>query len=168
MRNLTAKDIMTAQVITVSEDLPVSKLAKLLTNRMISGAPVVDQEGNLIGVVSLSDIVESYTHHGQDRENVPHGNSYQAALADKLNEEDSEGLHLELEDGLLVQDIMTPAVIHVTEETVVAEMAQTMLAGRLHRLIVTKNHKVVGIVTTIDMLKVIALAPQSQAIPATT
>ena len=59
MKNLIAKDIMNPSVISVEEDLSVHELANFFTEKMISGAPVVNKDGKLVGVVSLSDIVRN-------------------------------------------------------------------------------------------------------------
>ncbi|HEX9653693.1 MAG TPA: CBS domain-containing protein, partial [bacterium] len=62
MKRLVAKDIMNTDVITVEEDLSVGDLANLLTDKMITGAPVVNAKGKLVGVVSMSDIVRNEAH----------------------------------------------------------------------------------------------------------
>ena len=59
MKNLIAKDIMNPSVISVEENLSVHELANFFTEKMISGAPVVNKDGKLVGVVSLSDIVRN-------------------------------------------------------------------------------------------------------------
>jgi CBS domain-containing protein len=164
MQKLTAKDIMTTEIVTIPEDMLVSRLATLLTKKMISGVPVVDKEGNLIGVVSLSDIVQSSVQINAKDSKSPKTDFYSYAWGNEWNEDEWDGFHYENEDGMQVQDIMTPVVISVTEETSIVQMAETMLAGRVHRLIVTKNKKVVGIVTTMDMLKIITkIYPKQQS-----
>ncbi len=75
-----------------------------------------------------------------------------------MNPEELRGLHLE-DEALLVRDIMTPTVYTVPEETPVAELARTMVAGRIHRLIVTRRDNVVGIVTTLDLLRLLYEEP---------
>jgi CBS domain-containing protein len=71
-----------------------------------------------------------------------------------LNREDLAGLHLE-EQGLLVRDIMTPAVYTIPESLPLRQIAETMIAGRLHRLLVTRNHHLIGIVTPFDILNLL-------------
>ncbi|HDO31053.1 MAG TPA: CBS domain-containing protein, partial [Desulfobacteraceae bacterium] len=55
---LKARDIMTRKVITVNENLPVRKLAKILSENRISGAPVVNDQGTVVGVVTESDLID--------------------------------------------------------------------------------------------------------------
>ena len=54
---MTAKDIMTREVVTVTPETPVEELAKILAERRISGAPVVDQAGNVVGIATEADII---------------------------------------------------------------------------------------------------------------
>src|SRR5262245_31446119 len=56
MRPITAADVMNPEVLTVPDDLPVAALASFLVEREISGAPVADAAGHLVGVVSVTDI----------------------------------------------------------------------------------------------------------------
>jgi len=55
-----------------------------------------------------------------------------------------------------VRDIMTPSVMSVEEETSVRTIADTMMAEHLHRIFITRNESITGIVTTYDMLKLVA------------
>ena len=59
------------------------------------------------------------------------------------------------EHGRRVRDVMTPVVYTIPEETPVEKIARTMIAGRIHRLFVTRGGSVVGVVTTLDLLKLL-------------
>jgi signal-transduction protein with cAMP-binding, CBS, and nucleotidyltransferase domain len=74
-----------------------------------------------------------------------------------MNPEDVRPLHIEGDDRL-VRDIRTP----------VAKIAQTMVAGRIHRLLVTRGRRVVGIVTSLDLLKPIFLSLSSTSASSST
>ena len=152
---LTAKDVMTRRVLTVRVDLTVRELADFLVENQISGAPVVDPDGHLVGVVSLTDLAQNDV----DRPDVVGDRSSPTtAMRDweeRMNPEDLRALHIESDD-LLVRDIMTPTVYTVPEETPVAKIARTMVAGRIHRLLVTNGPRVVGIVTSLDLVGLLA------------
>jgi CBS domain-containing protein len=154
MRTLTAKDVMNTEVLTARVDLTVRELVAFLTEKQISGAPVVDHDGRLVGVVSVTDVAESDAERPDlvsDRSNP------EFAVHDweeRMNVEDLRPLHIESDD-LLVRDIMTPTVYTIPESTPVAEIAQTMVAGRIHRLLVTRGRRVVGIVTSLDLVKLL-------------
>lgn len=159
---LAAKDIMNPNLITVRDDMTVHGLSELLTEKMISGAPVMNAEGKLVGVVSHTDIIrqnERRDRFAKDRK-VPEyyeaPNYYLHGWEGRINPEDFNALHVEEDDGYLVRDIMTPMVFEVDQDTPIGEVADRMLRGRIHRLLVTRRGQAVGIITTMDMLKAIA------------
>lgn len=147
MRPITASDLMNPEVLTVHNDMTVRELASFLIDNEISGAPVADAEGRLVGVVSLADIAAAAT--GEDRSGEDGSGYFGRAWDDSLDEEDVEDLPL---DGMRVADIMTPQVFSVKEDATVSEIASLMLKGHLHRLLVTREDRAVGIITTSDLL----------------
>ena len=155
MKNLVARDIMNADVIVAQDNMTVQELTNLLTDNMITGVPVVDDSGKLVGVVSTTDIVRSSTGRNVAFKERLESSYYLRSWEDKLDEEEVRHFQIEEDDGLSVREIMTPLIFKVAENASIAEMADTMIGGRIHRLIVTQEDRVVGIVTTLDMLKVI-------------
>lgn len=144
----TARDIMIHPVLAVRENWTVRELASFFTEKSISGAPVLDASGRLTGVVSLSDIVDQVT---RDRESARPARGWE----DRLNPEDLRGL--EIQDARrLVSEIMTPTFFTIPDTTPLPKIARTMVAGRIHRLLVTRKGHVVGIVTTLDLLRELA------------
>ncbi len=151
MKTMTARDVMSSPVLTIEDSATIEELSTLLTENAISGVPVVDGRGRLVGVVTLTDIAEQ-APEGEGEYERP--GWFHAAWRDRLNPEDLQGLHVE-ERTRLVRDIMTPAVYTVPQETPVREVARTMTAGRIHRLLVTSEGRVVGIVSALDLLKLL-------------
>ncbi|HYH44292.1 MAG TPA: CBS domain-containing protein [Thermoanaerobaculia bacterium] len=151
MRPITASDLMNPVVLTVRDDTTVRELAAFLIEHEIHGAPVEDREGRLVGVVSVVDIAAAasergafgrppgFFHHGW-------GNTLSEQERRELRQEETDG------DALLVRDIMTPEVYAVPEEATVHEVASRMLEGHHHRLLVTREDRAVGIVSTSDLL----------------
>jgi len=158
MKTLTARDVMNPEVLTVRVDLTVRELAAFLTERQISGAPVVDGDGRLVGLVSLTDVAENDVERPDFV--VDHSAPEEAVRGweDRMNSEEIHPLHVESDD-LLVRDIMTPSVYTVPEDTPVATMAHTMVSGRIHRLLVTHRGHVIGIVTSLDLVRLLTDAP---------
>jgi predicted transcriptional regulator len=145
----TAGDIMIHPVLAVRESWTVRELASYFVEKSISGAPVLDAAGRLTGVVSLTDIVDQVTRE-RDSATLP-----KRAWSDKVAPEDLLGL--QIEDGdRVVADIMTPTFFTIPAETAIPKIARTMVAGRIHRLLVTRKGRVVGIVTTLDVLRELA------------
>lgn len=156
---LTAQDIMNPEVLTVGDQMTVRELASFLTDQEISGAPVENENGSLIGVVSVTDIVRAASSggdrlmNGHDRE----AHFYTRGWEEEISADELESLHLE-NDELLVGEIMTPSVFAVEADAPINTVAQSMMDSHLHRLLVVRGEKVVGIVSTSDMLALLAEA----------
>ncbi len=154
MKDLKAKDIMNTDVLSVRDDMTVQELAGFLTERDILGAPVVDSEGEVVGVVSCTDIVQSTTTEADILVDKSTPGFYEHGWEDKLDPNEMARLHVEENESLPVREIMTPTIYTVPEDTPISDIAKAMVAGRIHRLLVTRGSRLVGIITTLDMLKV--------------
>ena len=130
--------------------MPIPELALFLSEHGITGAPVLDAQGHLMGVVSSTDIAQSEIDHGGVESQT---SAYFAAGSENLGA--LAGLSVKETNGLLVRDIMTPTVFTVPEDTPVHKIARTMITGRIHRVLVTRNERVEGIITSLDMLKLL-------------
>jgi CBS domain-containing protein len=155
MKHLTATDVMNPHVIAVPADWTIDELGQFLIDKAITGAPVVDEAGKFIGVASLTDIVRQETMNElRLRANEPH-DYYLHGWENRLSAEDISSFHVEEKTQITVREIMTPMIFKVDERTSIKEIADTMIDGRIHRLLVTRDGKITGIVTTMDLLKVI-------------
>lgn len=131
---LTAGDVMTTQLITVTPSTPLTEFARLCAEDNISGAPVTRVDGTLVGVISKTDLVQRLldTHPA-------HGTVDEPAIWDQ-------------EDPLQVGDIMQEVVATVPVAATLPEIAERMARDRIHRVLVTEGRKLLGIVTSIDLL----------------
>lgn len=155
MKQLTAKDVMNSHVLSVPADWTVEELGQFLIDKAITGAPVIDDTGRFIGVVSLTDIVRQESMNELPfRANEPH-DYYLHGGENRLAPEDISSFHIEAKKQIIVREIMTPMIFKVDESTSIQEIADTMIDGRVHRLLVTREGKIIGIVTTMDLLRVI-------------
>ena len=150
MNQWKAKDIMTTSPILIKQDQNVGEVVAMFRRKLISGAPVQDDSGTLVGVVTLRDIAFTGMHKSGGGESM---SGYFVGSDDKADLE--KDLEWQWDPNLKVSEIMTPTVFSVDVETTVAEIADTMLRGRIHRLMVTENNRLVGIVTSHDLLKVV-------------
>lgn len=149
----TAREIMNPDVVTVRDDMTVQELASFLVDNEISGAPVEDAEGRLVGVVSLTDVaLASGSRSMEQDQSNPH--YFVRGWEDRLEISELTNFQVE-EGGRRVADIMTPQIYAVEEDNDVSHVASTMVEGHLHRLLVTRGERVVGIITTSDLLKLL-------------
>lgn len=158
MRALIARDVMSPDLLTVTADMTVAELAEFLVENEISGAPVADAEGRLIGVVSLSDVARAMTGRDQAVLSHPEPDFYLRGWEEKFNAEDLAGLRVADSDAT-VGEIMTPSIFAVDEETPISQVAERMIDSKIHRLLVTRETKPVGIVTTTDLLGLLVEEP---------
>ena len=156
LEDITAADIMNTNVMTIGYDWPVSYLAEFLTEHSISGGPVVADDGQLLGVVSVTDIVryDSFPER-EPRKEVP-PIYYHHALEDLYSPEDLASFRFANDDETRVQDIMTPMLFAVPEDASLRNIAKTMITGRIHRVLVTKGDELVGIISALDVIRLLA------------
>jgi CBS domain-containing protein len=155
METLKAKDIMTTEVLGVEADWPLDRLAEFLVENSISGAPVLSDAGKLIGVVSLTDIVRHTTLPLKERHFNKTHDYYLPEMDCQYSDEDIAFFNFRHESSTTIGDIMTAMIFNVREDTSVREIADIMIRGRIHRVFVTRKDRVVGIISALDMLKVI-------------
>lgn len=152
MRPIVARDLMTPNVLSVSEALTLSELAAFLIDHQITGALVEDEDQRYVGVVSLTDVAAAAADGGERiTRDQARPDFYVRGWQQRVAEEELSSLHLE-EDGLQVKDIMTPAIYSVDADASVSEVAKTMLRGHLHRVLVTEDDQLVGLISTSDLL----------------
>jgi CBS domain-containing protein len=146
--DLTASDIMTRDPVCVEQATSIRELAKLFQDHEISGAPVVDQGGALLGIVSKTDVIRTCLEGTLD---IP-----PAFLFDVLSEQGSEDLAVEMSEPLVsVEDFMTEDPVTVAPGTDVATIAKLMAESRIHRVVVVDDERYpIGIVTSLDLLGV--------------
>jgi CBS domain-containing protein len=142
---------MNPGVLTVPEDMSVRELASFLLGNQISGAPVVGTDGDLVGVVSMTDIVAAGSGDLGLTTDRRHPSFYLRDLEETYSDEDVRSFHVE-EPDRSVREIMTNTVYSVEVDATVAEVARVMLDGHLHRVLVTQDREVVGIISTSDVL----------------
>jgi len=172
---LTARDVMSSPVTTVTPATSLVDLARILTEDQISGAPVVDIEARLVGIVSKTDLLErlideatEYTSNPSfsklfnlidELEDVPDSERTDQSLdwmPEMAEASDSENLGN-------VEDIMQTEVVKVAPNAPADSLAALMSRNRIHRVVVVDADRVVGIVTSLDLLAHFPAAPARSA-----
>ena len=147
---LTAKDIMTKDVVTVTPDTSIEKLAGLLVSNQISGAPVVDADGSIFGMVTENDLISQ-----NKRLHIPTVVSFLGA-AIYLESSKKFADEVRRVTATKVGDICTRKVITISGETTLTDIATIMDEKKVHVLPVIKDGKVVGIVGKRDVVRAVA------------
>ncbi|WP_262269272.1 CBS domain-containing protein [Microvirga yunnanensis] len=150
---LTAADVMTPGVITVSPKTSIHEIAKLLCDHHISGVPVVEDEGRLLGIVSEGDLIGHAQLAGERRRSWWHT---------FLNGPTVLAQHYAKSHGRTASDVMTTDVVTVLETTSVADTARTLEQHRIKRVPVLRDGRLVGIVTRSNLLRVLATTDVSK------
>jgi CBS domain-containing protein len=147
------KDVMNPDIMTVAADMTTEDLARYLTEREISGAPVVDSQGHLVGVVSMTDIGRQLAEPSDFASS--RRSEFYRNTSDDMTLEDLGQRYVE-EREVTVRDVMTPVVYQVPATAPVAEAARSMVEHHIHRLVVTEDKEPVGIITSMDLLRFVA------------
>lgn len=140
---MQAKDIMTTRVVTVSPHHSVRHAAQIMLDRGISGLPVIDDEGRLVGIISEGDLLRR----------AELGSALHSPNPVRQQARDYVRSH-----SWKVGDLLTTNVITVGEEIPVGQIAALMEERHVKRLPVMRNGTIVGIVSRADLLRAIAVA----------
>lgn len=173
------REIMETDLITVPPAMPVAELAALLDRAGITGAPVVDEEGALRGIVTVRDVMRL----ARELSEVPEAARWGLGISLSLDatgqlEVPAEGEFfayfvtpgggfVDLRDrirqlpesafeGYQVQDIMSSDPVTVRPDLKVAELARVLVDEGIHRALVVEGGKLAGIVTATDVLRAVA------------
>jgi CBS domain-containing protein len=147
MEELTAADIMTPGVLSVSPDTPLREIARILCDRGISGVPVTDAEGRVVGIVSETDLIDE----NKRRSALPRMALFGVIILPErvIQQAFNEG------DTLTAKDVMTKRVFTLAEEVPAREVAEEMVQRKINRIPITRDGKLVGIVTRADVLRAV-------------
>lgn len=172
------RDIMKEDVVTAAPKSSVSELIRTLQEREIHGVPVVEDDGVLVGVVSIRDILRLAVELGEVPEAARWGLGLTSAgrgavlqapvkgefhayyvtpsggyvdVGDRIQEFPGD-----LFEGYRVEDIMTRSPITIGPDAALPELARLLLDHNIHRALVLEEDKLVGIVTATDALEAVA------------
>ena len=125
-------DLMQRKVVSVAPETPLSEVVSVLADQHISGLPVVDHDGRLLGVISSSDVL----------------------IAEA--EADSPGDRVLLLEEAVASDLMTPRPITIPADAPARQAAQEMLYAEVHRLFVEEEGRLVGVISQTDLVRAVA------------
>jgi CBS domain-containing protein len=129
---MRVSELMQKQVRTIADDATIAEAVTVMADSHVSGLPVVDSRGRILGVISATDVLQAEAEQESTRDRV------------------------RLFDHTAVSDVMTPNVQTVEPEVDVREAAQKMLTVDVHRLFVVKNEELVGVISQTDVAHAVA------------
>lgn len=143
----TAEDLMTPNPISIRADASVREAVALLTDHAFHAAPVIDEAGRPVGVVSTTDLLI------HDREQTRHAVVEDYTEWDRPPRMIREGFGVEVADPTPVRDVMTPVLFSVPTLAPASKVVSEMLKMRVHHLFVTDEDGVlVGVISPVDVL----------------
>jgi CBS domain-containing protein len=155
---MNVSDVMTRHVISVSPNASVEDAAKQMLERGISGLVVVDDKGELAGVVTEGDLLR------RDELGTERHRPWWLRL---LISSGRQALDFTRTHGRRVRDVMTEEVVTTPTDATLADVVELMEQHRIKRVPVTEGNRVVGVVSRADLLRALVVAARTGAPPAT-
>ncbi len=147
----TAEELMVPNPISLRADATIPEALALMTDRGFTAAPVIDEAGRPIGVLSRTDVLI------HEREQIRHAVSAEDVHAEGRRPR-HEGFSKEIVDSTRVRDIMTPTIFTVNENSSAAEVVKRMCELKVHQLfVVDDDDSLVGVISALDIVR--SLAP---------
>lgn len=144
MTALSARDLMTAEVVTSPPETPVMALVRLFTDRGVSAVPITDTSGTLLGIVTERDLIRRLA----DEEERPTG--WLARLADRPN---ARAERYARSHGTTAREVMTDRVVTVAPDATANHIAHLMEQHGIRRVVVAEQGRLLGMVTRTDLLR---------------
>jgi CBS domain-containing protein len=155
--DLLAKEVMRRNVLTVAPDVKLPELEELFLKERVSGLAVVDR-GELVGIVSRSDIVRQLLqeHHLAESTSDYYCDDtgfHELPLVTFEQVADRVGERIEM---LCVRDVMSDRLVKVGPDQPLRQVAEMMVDNRVHRVLVTEHDRLVGVISALDLARLIA------------
>jgi len=148
-----ASDVMSKNPISIGEQLTVHEAVVFLTERRVSAAPVINDAGRPVGVVSEADILRHDREHAEHVYWRPQKEVDRELTLPSGEHLDDGSFEVEVPDVTRVRDIMNPVVYSVRRTTPASEVVQQLVTRKIHRLfVVDDDGSLVGVITTLDVL----------------
>lgn len=149
-----ARDLMETGVVSVGPATPLLDVHRLFVEEEISGAPVVDDDATLLGVITATDLLRAV------QEEHDAGRAVQNYFRDVLpySSPDWSSAPEDFQDRLRelrAEDFMTVEVLTVAPETPIPLVARALREHRIHRVFVAQDRRLVGVISAFDLLKVV-------------
>lgn len=150
MSSLKVRDVMTTNLVTVHSEDTIKQATVKFALSGISGAPVVDNDGRLVGILSETDILELVMKH-QDKLRMEQPSLHMLSMPFDRGEEDVREVVAKISETP-VKEVMTRAVLTVSPDAQIIETVERMIEKKVNRVPVIEKDTLVGIVTRGDII----------------
>ena len=144
---MQAKDIMTADVVTVTPATTIRETAQVMVEHRVSALPVLTGDGAIVGIVTESDLL-----HRSETDTERKRKWWLNIITDT----DTRAAEFIKSHAQHVQDVMTRVVVTVSEDTSLADVADILDANQIQRVPVTRNGELIGIISRTDLVRALA------------
>jgi CBS domain-containing protein len=150
---IQAEDVMTPSPVSIRDELTVHEAVVFLTERRISAAPVINEAGRPVGVISEADILRHDREHAEHLYWLPQKEVDRELTLPTGEHLSGTSFEVEVPDVTRVKDVMNPIVYAVRRTTHIYEVVGQLCKRRIHRLfVVDEDNSLVGVITTLDIL----------------
>ncbi len=153
LSEISLEDMMSKTILSVHDEWSVKKLAGFFVDNNISGAPVISESKELVGVVTQSDVVQFESRTLSEEELKEMMEHIRGPFSGDLTHDDIEHLRDKASENSTVHSIMTPKVVSVDISTTITEACAVIVEKKIHRLFITEDGKLVGVITAHDVLQ---------------
>lgn len=150
-----AGDIMTTDVVTIGPESNIAEAVRLICEHGISGLPVVEINGKLLGIITKTDLIA--LEYETQFERLYEVDLKSILGSKELNQTSCQKSSIDTEgkETTPVETIMKRNVITASPDTPLPMIAKLMQENNVHRIVITENDRVIGIITSMDLLKLI-------------
>ena len=160
VKDSLARELMSTEVLSVYEGWSIKRLADFFLNHGISGAPVIASDHQLVGVVSVSDIFKFENSSGEAKSEALQSCYRNATGIDITSRADLLEWSKNAEASCTVHQIMAPRVITVDADSHITDIASVLVSNAIHRAFVIEDGKIVGVISSTDLLR--SLLPETE------
>lgn len=147
---LRAKDVMQRELVVVHASDPLREVERVLVDAQVSAVPVFDDDEHVLGIVSMRDVVSRYA----DDHELP-ADADPDTFDDEVDETETVAFQ-RLDDAPCAGDVMTTDIVSCGGNALLSDIAARMVDHRVHRVLVVDRNRLVGLVSTMDLLAALA------------
>lgn len=160
---IPASRVMSSPAVSIPRGLPVKQAVRILLEKRLSGAPVVDESGRGIGVLTLRDIARYAKWHlecedaAEDERDLQIARELDRRVRLEPRQARRRGMKVDRMDRASVEQIMTPRLAFVPEDAPIRDVIRTFGELGVHRVFVCgRDESLIGVVSTIDVVRHLA------------